>query len=576
MKKGTRLLAFTLALVLIFAVIPVMADGPQQYNATANYETIKATTDNPGCGPYGPWKAGNNTVYGLTDILPKELIITGTASYPYYKNSTTNNTYGAAINGPYKKSNEGFTVGKGVKLDKGFGTHPKKDQQEASADAQRGAGADDREGESLDGTDGHGRLDAVDSTAVPYTLKIRGGVSVDSKGKGAGKGALIQKDLSATLGVSQDQYLFQPMAPTFILDNIGGQAEYGKQSSVSGTLRAGGQCAVGVLEEPVICLQGNGIDRADTAGCNGKGWKEDTCYTLNTIDRPAVAYSINQQGGSVEQIIEESTGTITAAVNSSGNNRLSVAYAVDQGAGKSSCSVHDDIAPTLATTHGGAPAVAYGLDRAAFNQGKNAKFDFTVAEEAQPTLTARGPGAVCTIGLNGAQVSPTLISRMSSAVGTTQDNLIVTESHPAMCCTTGSFTQATEEISPTLMARDWKDPTVVCSNYIVRRLTPTECARLQGFADRWGWIEAKKELTDEEYHFWMEVRNTHAELNGKVVKEYTKKQMLTWYNKLWTDSAEYKMWGNGIALPTALYCIQGMAEVLARATVPAEDDDWMN
>ena len=35
-------------------------------------------------------------------------------------------------------------------------------------------------------------------------------------------------------------------------------------------------------------LQGNGIDRADTAGCNGKGWREDVCYTLNTIDRPAV------------------------------------------------------------------------------------------------------------------------------------------------------------------------------------------------------------------------------------------------------------------------------------------------
>ena len=40
----------------------------------------------------------------------------------------------------------------------------------------------------------------------------------------------------------------------------------------------------------VFCLQGNGIDRADTAGCNGKGWKEGTCYTLNTIDRPAVVY----------------------------------------------------------------------------------------------------------------------------------------------------------------------------------------------------------------------------------------------------------------------------------------------
>jgi len=43
----------------------------------------------------------------------------------------------------------------------------------------------------------------------------------------------------------------------------------------------------------VICLQGNGIDRADTAGCNGKGWKEDVSYTLNTIDRPAIVYRAN-------------------------------------------------------------------------------------------------------------------------------------------------------------------------------------------------------------------------------------------------------------------------------------------
>lgn len=41
-----------------------------------------------------------------------------------------------------------------------------------------------------------------------YTLKIRGGVDIDSYGKRAGKGALIQTELSGTLGVSQDQTLF--------------------------------------------------------------------------------------------------------------------------------------------------------------------------------------------------------------------------------------------------------------------------------------------------------------------------------------------------------------------------------
>lgn len=39
-------------------------------------------------------------------------------------------------------------------------------------------------------------------------------------------------------------------------------------------------------------LQGNGIDRSDTAGCNGAGWREGEMYTLNTIDRPAIAATV--------------------------------------------------------------------------------------------------------------------------------------------------------------------------------------------------------------------------------------------------------------------------------------------
>lgn len=99
-------------------------------------------------------------------------------------------------------------------------------------------------------------------------------------------------------------------------------------------------------------------------------------------------------------------------------------------------------------------------------------------------------------------------------------------------------------------------------HYIVRRLTPTECARLQGFPDLWGYLDKKESFTDEEYKFWLEVRNTYARINNKAVKDYTKAQMLSWYNKLHSDSAEYKMWGNGIALPNALYVMQGIAEVV--------------
>ena len=127
------------------------------------------------------------------------------------------------------------------------------------------------------------------------------------------------------------------------------------------------------------------------------------------------------------------------------------------------------------------------------------------------------------------------------------------------------------EVASALKQRDYKDATdLVCIQYIVRRLTPTECARLQGFADRWGEIDQKDSFTAEEFQFWLDVRNTHAAINDRQVKDYTETQMLNWYNRLRTDSAEYKMWGNGIALPPALYCMQGIAYALEGVM-----DDWM-
>ena len=100
--------------------------------------------------------------------------------------------------------------------------------------------------------------------------------------------------------------------------------------------------------------------------------------------------------------------------------------------------------------------------------------------------------------------------------------------------------------------------------YIVRRLTPLECCRLQGFPDGWGDTPCKDHLSDDEYEFWLAVRNTHASVNGKAIKNYTKDQMIKWYNGLHTDSAEYKMWGNGVALPCAYNVVSGCAEELRR------------
>lgn len=181
----------------------------------------------------------------------------------------------------------------------------------------------------------------------------------------------------------------------------------------------------------------------------------------------------------------------------------------------------------------------YALDRAFFNQGTNAKYEPQIYEDGTvSTLVARGPSAVA-YSKRGGQMDK------------------------SYCIGNGQVNQPVSETAGTLNCMHEQQAVVQKKGrYIVRRLTPTECARLQGFPDKWGHPDKKESLTDEEYSFWQEVRDTYAEINGKQKKQYSRESMLKWYNKLHTDSSEYKMWGNGIALPNALYVMQGIAKRL--------------
>ena len=221
--------------------------------------------------------------------------------------------------------------------------------------------------------------------------------------------------------------------------------------------------------------------------------------------------------------------------------------------------INEDVSFTLNATD--KHAVAYGIDRAAFNQGQNAKYGFAVEAEKQPTMVAKGPGAVA---------APTYSSSKASF-----------------------FTKVQEEKANTLVATDYKDPPIVndnssygfypqmkaecitftkeksgCivngtnpgfqngvleSNYIVRRLTPTECARLQGFPDWWCSNLETYNPTDEELDFWRDVFKIYAEINGTKVK--SDKQIIKWLKNPHSDSAEYKMWGNGVALPCVCFVL---------------------
>ena len=130
--------------------------------------------------------------------------------------------------------------------------------------------------------------------------------------------------------------------------------------------------------------------------------------------------------------------------------------------------------------------------------------------------------------------------------------------HAVYAMSTGSFTQVEEDTSPTIMARDYKDPNAVCMGrgYTVRRLTPTECARLQGFPDNWCADLGTEKPSDEEMYFWHKVFKTYSEVTDCKMK--SDRQIAKWLKDPYSDSAEYKMWGNGVALPCVWFVLCGI------------------
>lgn len=121
-------------------------------------------------------------------------------------------------------------------------------------------------------------------------------------------------------------------------------------------------------------------------------------------------------------------------------------------------------------------------------------------------------------------------------------------------------TQAEEDLANTLVASDWKDPPTVSSEptYIVRRLTPTECARLQGFPDDWCADLETDEPTDNEIRLWQDIFAEYNNAVGKSTKPKTENQIRKWLKSPHSDSAEYKMWGNGVALPCVCFVLAGI------------------
>lgn len=284
-----------------------------------------------------------------------------------------------------------------------------------------------------------------------FTLKIRSGC------EGGGKGALVQTEKSATLSTLQDQTLF-------------------------------------VAEPPTFCIQGNTIDRADTAGANGTGVKEDVCYTLNTIDRPAVAFALDCRNMTANE-------ELSATLQAKGNGGQSLNY------------INPVAEPLIYDARGNGD----GMTSPTMTGDHNSRVtDYTAITLQGDTVV----GALLARDYKGPGRADSLGRVIAQQMGVDLYNGTVTGEQASTLTTAAAKGANTSGLSVIEKIVRW----------IVRRLTPTECERLQGYPDGWTdlgeWVDGK----------------------GKAHKP--------------ADTPRYKALGNSIALPQWYYVLGGIADRL--------------
>lgn len=274
-----------------------------------------------------------------------------------------------------------------------------------------------------------------------------------------------------------------------------------ERESVSGHTQPGGTAQQGTAGDAadctgaasVYCLQGNGIDRADTAGCNGKGWTDESCYTLNTIDRPAVCFCKTTKPHSIEEAPTFTQSDVSPTLNTFdvGESRSNVYACIPE------------VCRTLAARYDSSPCVDRGQEFVCFDQRA---FGAYLETETASTCKQRdykdATDLVCAVdcrnGTENPDVNGTLQCKENGGTSLNLNN-------------------------------------VVRQKYIVRRLTPLECERLQGYPD--GWTDIGE---------WTDTK-------GKKHKP--------------ADSPRYKALGNSIAIHPWLWVLSRLNEYCEEKTM---------
>lgn len=354
-----------------------------------------------------------------------------------------------------------------------------------------------------------------------------------------------------------------------------------------------------------------------------------TCTLRSEAHHPPLVFENHSQDSRFKGPLEVAQ-TVSATYGMGGNNQPLVVETPMtlkirsgcEGGGKGAL-IQENKSATLACNNDQAVFVpkTYGICSFASNAMKsdNPRSGFYEADTAR-TLDCNGgnpgcnQGGVCIVEQNPAfAIQGSMIGRKDrngpQGSGINEEvsfTLDAADRHAvAYCMTTGSYMLPLQGVAPTLMARDYKDPPLVNSaygfdpmqkaegtgfqeevaatvvngsspghhaavveaDYYVRRLTPVECARLQGFADWWCKGLGTAEPSEADIAYWSEVWETHRRVVSKANKPKTRNQIIKWLKNPYSDSAEYKLWGNGVALPCVFFVLSGIV------WASAEDDN---
>lgn len=349
---------------------------------------------------------------------------------------------------------------------------------------------------------------------VPLVMKIRSGC------EGGGKGPLIQENKSATLSCNNDQTLFEPcgwdggqVSPTLTKQNAGGNQRMPDKDNFTCVLQPFGICS----KDSNAMKSDNphsGIYEAETARTLDGNGGNPSCNQGGIV---VVAFTQNQR----DEVRDLGDRSAVVCANAGTKQQTFVLQGSMIGRedrnGPQGDGINEDVSFTLNTVDRHA---VYAMTTGSFTQ---------VSKEKAPTVLARDykdPTAVC--------------------YGIGRDTFNQGQN--------AKFAPTFEkELQPTLVA---KGPDAIQSGYTVRRLTPTECARLQGFPDNWCADLGTEKPSDEEMYFWHKVFKTYSEVTSCKMK--SDKQVAKWLKDPYSDSAEYKMWGNGVALPCVWFVLCGI------------------